>query len=268
MGDLASIRFFWRGVIAVAVMALLGLLLAAFTLLAREEALAEDVLLALAIAQARGTETSDTAVPTAIPSPMAVTDPVPIQVVVLTQPEPPPAGHNKVVKTAVYPQGTLSPIFSKEVQHWKPQIIRWAAQFALDPNIIATLMQIESCGDPTAVSAAGAVGLFQVLPSHFAPGENMTDPATNARRGLGYFLDGLAFHKGDIFLSFAGYNAGHGTVLAQPSAWPEETQQYFYWSKGIYEEAQAGLFNSPTLEEWKQMRGNHLCRQAALRLGL
>ena len=264
--DQVRYRYMWLVVMLVVVIAMVSLLLAAFSLLTREKALAEGVLLAMSVRPSR--ETNDTAVPIISPSPIVVSDPIAVQVVVLTQPESPTFGDYKLVKTAVYTPHTLSPVFTKEVQHWKPQIMQWAAQYVLDPNIIATLMQIESCGDPTAVSVAGAVGLFQVLPLHFAPDENMTDPATNARRGLGYFLDGLDFHNGDIFLSFAGYNAGHGTVLAHPYTWPEETQKYLYWSKGIYEEAQAGLFDSPTLEEWMQMRGNHLCRQAALRLDL
>lgn len=172
-------------------------------------------------------------------------------------------------KTAVpLADGTLSPIFTKEVLYWEAEISAWAAKYNLDPNIIATIMQIESCGNPEAVSVAGAAGLFQVMPFHFAPGENMFHPPTNARRGLGYFNEGLHSHAGDILLTFAGYNAGHGTVITDPARWPNETQQYFYWSKGIYEEAKAGLTTSPTLQEWRQMRGNSLCWQAANRLGL
>lgn len=172
-------------------------------------------------------------------------------------------------KTAVpLADGALSSIFTKEVLYWAAEISAWAAEYKLDPNIIATIMQIESCGNPEAVSVAGAAGLFQVMPFHFAPGENMFHPATNARRGLGYFNEGLDYHAGDILLTFAGYNAGHGTVIADPARWPNETQQYFYWSKGIYEEARAGLTSSPTLQEWLQMRGNSLCWQAANRLGL
>ena len=172
-------------------------------------------------------------------------------------------------KTAVpLADGTLSPIFTKEVLYWEAEISAWAAEYNLDPNIIATIMQIESCGNPEAVSVAGAAGLFQVMPFHFAPGENMFHPPTNARRGLGYFNEGLHYHAGDILLTFAGYNAGHGTVITDPARWPNETQQYFYWSKGIYEEARAGLTTSPTLQEWQRMRGNSLCWQAANRLGL
>ena len=37
----------------------------------------------------------------------------------------------------------LSPIFTKEVQHWGKDIVRWATAAAVDPNLAATIMQIE-----------------------------------------------------------------------------------------------------------------------------
>lgn len=162
----------------------------------------------------------------------------------------------------------LSPIFSKEIHAWTPSIKAWAAQHNLDPDIIATLMQIESCGNPLVRSAAGAMGLFQVMPHHFTAGENMVDPNTNAKRGLDYFNLGLVWHNGDVLLTFAGYNAGHGIAARDWSAWPQETRSYLYWSKGIYGDAKAGLTISPTLNEWMQAKGNFLCQQAAIYLGI
>src|SRR3989344_2049690 len=83
--------------------------------------------------------------------------------------------------------GFVSPVFTPEVRRWTPFIMWWSAKHGVDPNAAATLMQIESCGDPNAVSVAGAQGLFQVMPFHFAEGENMTKSSTNAMRGLTYF---------------------------------------------------------------------------------
>src|SRR5512140_407710 len=39
----------------------------------------------------------------------------------------------------------LSPVFTKEVQHWGNDIIHWANAASIDPNLAATIMQIESC---------------------------------------------------------------------------------------------------------------------------
>ncbi len=164
--------------------------------------------------------------------------------------------------------GGISPVFSPQVQHWAPQIVSWASQYDLDPDIVATIMQIESCGDPQAVSHAGAQGLFQVMPFHFSPGEEMLDPDTNARRGMAYYAERLQQTGGDVFQAFAGYNGGHVAAAGSWDSWANETQRYYVWSKGIYEDAKAGLSESPTLQQWMQAGGAGLCQQASNRLAL
>jgi soluble lytic murein transglycosylase-like protein len=174
---------------------------------------------------------------------------------------PPPAAEPLVA-------GGIAPLFTREVQHWAPQIVAWAAEFGVDPNMAATVMQIESCGDPNAVSSAGAQGLFQVMPFHFEAGENMQDPDTNARRGMAYLAQGMQMTGGDTGLSFAGYNGGHGTAAKGWAAWAAETQRYYTWSTGIYKDAAAGAASSETLSQWLAAGGASLCRQAAARIGL
>ena len=164
--------------------------------------------------------------------------------------------------------GGISPLFTREVQHWAPQIVAWAAEFGLDPNMAATVMQIESCGDPNAVSSAGAQGLFQVMPFHFSAGEAMQDPNTNARRGMAYLAQGMEMTGGDTGLTFAGYNGGHGTAAKGWAAWANETQRYYTWSTGIYEDAVAGAASSDILDQWLAAGGASLCRQASARLGI
>lgn len=164
--------------------------------------------------------------------------------------------------------GSLSPVFTAEVDHWAPKILEWAGAYGLDPNLVAIIMQIESCGDPQAVSHAGAQGLFQVMPFHFAAGENALDPETNARRGLNYFVERLSQTGGDVGRAFAGYNGGHRAAASSWDAWPAETQRYYKWSTGIHQDIQAGLEESPTLNAWLQAGGASLCRQAAGRIGL
>ncbi|HSM56449.1 MAG TPA: transglycosylase SLT domain-containing protein [Candidatus Sulfomarinibacteraceae bacterium] len=164
--------------------------------------------------------------------------------------------------------GQLSPVFTPEVRHWEPQIVAWASAHGLDPNLVAIIMQIESCGDPNAVSSAGAQGLFQVMPFHFGAGENMQDPDTNASRGLTYFVERLHQTNGDIGKAFAGYNGGHVAAGGSWDQWLPETQRYYVWSTGIYEDIQAGHADSATVQEWLAAGGASLCRQAASRLGL
>jgi hypothetical protein len=161
--------------------------------------------------------------------------------------------------------GGIAPLFTDEVRHWEEKIVKWSARYGLDPNLVATVMQIESCGDPEAVSSAGAAGLFQVMPFHFQPGEDSTHPWTNARRGLAYLRQSLQ-EGGSTRLALAGYNGGITGAKRPESQWPAETRRYVYWGVEIYRDAQAGQKRSPRLEEWLASGGASLCRQAARRL--
>lgn len=161
--------------------------------------------------------------------------------------------------------GELSQVFDPAVLFWEPKILEWAAEYNLDPNAVATVMQIESCGDPRAVSSAGAMGLFQVMPFHFEAGEDSFDPDTNAFRGMRYLNMGLDQFNGDFSLAFAGYNGGHGTVPKGWSQWPNEMQRYYTWANGIYGEVSQGMSTSPTLERWLAAGGAGLCQQAIVR---
>lgn len=158
-----------------------------------------------------------------------------------------------------HPASRLSAVFRPEVRSWEPEILRWADSYGLDPNLVATVMQIESCGDPRAVSRSGAQGLFQVMPFHFEAGENMQDPETNARRGLPYLAESLLLAKGDIELALAGYNGGHAVIGWDRADWSAETQRYAYWGAGIYADASAGRAESPRLAEWLAAGGSGLC---------
>lgn len=159
----------------------------------------------------------------------------------------------------------LAPLFTPEIQYWGDKILVWAAQTGLDPNLIATVMQIESCGDPRAVSSAGAMGLFQVMPYHFERGENPYIPDTNAQRGLGYLSQSLSAANGNFRLAFAGYNGGIGVIPRAETSWAAETIRYVYWGSGIYADAMQGLSSSARLDEWLSHGGISLCEQAKTR---
>jgi soluble lytic murein transglycosylase-like protein len=163
--------------------------------------------------------------------------------------------------------GTLSPIFTSEIQYWKKEILRWASEYDLDPNLVATVMQIESCGNPDAQSSAGAMGLFQVMPFHFQPFDNPYDPDTNALRGMSYLQRSLIAAGGDPGLALAGYNGGISRIDQPQSNWPEETQRYLYWGSGIYSEAASGATESPRLNEWLS-HASGMCSRARVRLNL
>ena len=118
------------------------------------------------------------------------------------------------------------------------------------------------------VSSSGAQGLFQVMPFHFEAGEDMLDPDINAGRGLAYLALGLTRAAGNAGLALAGYNGGHGMIGVDSSLWPAETQRYWYWGTGIYQDALDGQSQSPRLQEWLQAGGASLCAKASQQLGL
>ncbi len=159
-------------------------------------------------------------------------------------------------------QSTLSPVFTPEVQYWEPMIRAWALIYQVDPNVIATVIQIESCGDPTVSSSAGAQGLFQVMPFHFAPGEDMLDVQTNAQRGMNYLSEGLQIADGHVGLALAGYNGGHGVINRGWATWHSETKRYYQWGSKIYAEAVSGAETSAALQDWLNAGGQSLCNRA------
>ncbi|MEO8606361.1 MAG: transglycosylase SLT domain-containing protein [Chloroflexota bacterium] len=167
------------------------------------------------------------------------------------------------------PPGVIAPLFTPEVRHWGSDIERWAGEYNLDPNLLATVMQIESCGHPTVSSYAGAQGLFQVMPFHFAPGEDQLNPEINAQHGADVLHQCLInFAHGDPGLAMACYNGGPSVVNKPFTAWSNQTQRYYIWGMGIYTDASADQSQSTTLDLWLDAGGKILCQQAASQLGM
>ncbi len=122
--------------------------------------------------------------------------------------------------------GVLSPCFPPAVMRWEDDILRWAREYGLDPNLVAVVMTLESSGEAQAVSLTGARGLFQVMPGHFTAGEDPLDPETNARRGLDYLRRAWQAAHGNVYRTLAAYNGGLGVLALPESRWPAETRQY------------------------------------------
>jgi soluble lytic murein transglycosylase-like protein len=152
----------------------------------------------------------------------------------------------------------LASFYTPEVLRWRDAIEGWADQYDLNPNVIAIIMQIESCGDPAVISPAGALGLMQVMPFHFENGENMLNPDTNVRRGMGHLFDCLEFGDWDMGRALACYNGG----FVSPDNWAAETEAYYYWGTGLWDDVVKGHETSDTLDEWLGAGGQNLCARA------
>jgi soluble lytic murein transglycosylase-like protein len=91
-----------------------------------------------------------------------------------------------------------------------------AAQSGLSPKLVGAVIEVESHGDPSAVSATGAAGLMQLMPdTALSYGvSNRFDPEDNVMAGSRYLRDLLARYHDNLSLALAAYNAGPGAVDA------------------------------------------------------
>lgn len=108
-------------------------------------------------------------------------------------------------------------------------------RFALPERWIRAVMQVESAGDRRAVSAAGAMGLMQIMPATWAElrlrhhfGADPFVPGDNILAGTAYLREMLDRY-GSVGAMLAAYNAGparYEDYLATGRALPPETRAY------------------------------------------
>lgn len=104
-----------------------------------------------------------------------------------------------------------------------------AAQHELNPQLIHSMIKVESNYNPRAVSRKGAYGLMQLIPAtarRFGVAD-IFDPVENIQGGVKYLKYLLALYSNDATLALAAYNAGEAAVAKYNGIPPyPETQNY------------------------------------------
>jgi hypothetical protein len=128
----------------------------------------------------------------------------------------------RVVRTPPSNARSQSALFSTTVE-------RIAAEQALPPELIHSVIHAESNYNPFAVSPKGALGIMQLVPETarrfgVADAFDVVDNIRGGARYLKYLLD--AYH-GNYPLALAAYNAGEGAVARHGGVPPYlETRNY------------------------------------------
>ncbi len=104
-----------------------------------------------------------------------------------------------------------------------------ASQHSLSPQLLHSVIKVESGYNPLAVSSKGALGLMQLIPAtarRFGVA-NAFNPVENIEGGARYLRYLLDLYSGNYPLALAAYNAGEQAVAKYGGIPPyPETQDY------------------------------------------
>jgi soluble lytic murein transglycosylase-like protein len=123
------------------------------------------------------------------------------------------------------PQPQAQPQPQRGVRAYANMIEAYSALHSVDPHLIMAVVEVESGGNPNAISPKGAAGLMQLMPATAAElgVEDRFDPEQNIASGTRY-LSGLIDRFKSVEVALWAYNAGPQAV--RQGRMPSETQEY------------------------------------------
>jgi len=145
----------------------------------------------------------------------------------------------------------LPPASPAQVAPYREFVKAAAAKYAVDEELINSVIAAESNFDPKAVSRKNARGLMQLLPetaSQYGV-RDIFDPKENIDAGTHYLSELLKQYNNDLALTLAAYNAGPERVTQFGRVPPyHETVSYVRRVKTSYEKGKAGQPAMPVVK--------------------
>lgn len=124
-----------------------------------------------------------------------------------------------------------------------------SVKYGVDPDLISSVIAVESNFDPKAVSRKNACGLMQLLPETAGRlgVKNIFDPQENIEAGTRYLKELLQKYNYDLALTLAAYNAGPDRVQQYGGNVPpfRETLSYVRLVKRTYAKSKSGAPPAP-----------------------
>lgn len=125
---------------------------------------------------------------------------------------------------------------------YRPLIEKYAKKYGVDADLVHAIMKRENpWGDPKRKSAAGAVGLMQLMPDTAKwLGVNPYTDEGNIEGGVKYAAYLLEVFEGDVVLAVAAYNSGDSAVgkvgrvpnIRQTVDYVAHVFNHYYWLTG------------------------------------
>ena len=132
----------------------------------------------------------------------------------------------RLVRTVAPPRARTS---AAEPVAYSRAVEQIAAEHSVPPELIHSVIEVESNYNPYAVSPKGALGMMQLIPDtarRFGV-SNVFDPVDNIQGGARYLRYLLDLYDGDFRLALAAYNAGEQAVARFGDVPPyPETRNY------------------------------------------